>query len=490
MTRRTEAHLRSSDAFSWYMERDPVLRSTIVTVAWLDRPPDWDRFVDRVDRATRLIPHFRDRVSEPPFRLATPRWVGDEAFDLAWHVRHQRVPRGAGRGAVLELARREAMAAFDPAHPLWQATIVEGLPDGGAAAVLKLHHCLTDGVGGMQLAMLVFDLEEEPPVLPDVPPVPTSDHMAGVPSVLADALATRVDQVVDLVRRDAAAAVPAALDAARHPVGTLRRLAATASSVYRTVAPIAAPLSPVMTDRNLGRYLATIDVPLEPLREAARAAGGTLNDAFLAAVAGGLQRYHRAHDASVEELRVTLPINLRGPDDPIGGNRITLQRCLVPTGIVDPVERIRAVGPRILAARSEPAVPLTNAIAAGLNVLPPSVVGGILRHVDFLASNVPGPPVPVYLAGARMTGYHAFGPTIGASVNLTLISYSGTCNIGVNVDTAAVPDPEELVGAFEAGFEEVLALAAPPLPSRHGPTRKRRADGARRRPDASPAVAG
>jgi diacylglycerol O-acyltransferase / wax synthase len=490
VTRRTEAHLRGSDAFSWYMERDPVLRSTIVTVAWLDRPPNWDRFVDRVDRATRLIPHFRDRVSEPPFRLATPRWVGDEAFDLAWHVRRQRVPPGAGRAAVLELARREAMAAFDPARPLWHATIVEGLSHGGAAAVVKLHHCLTDGVGGMQLAMLVFDLEEESPALPDLPPAPKPERVAGAPSMVADALATRVDQVVDLVRREAGAALPGAVGAALHPVGTVRRLAATAGSVYRTVAPIPAPLSPVMTDRHLGRYLTTIDIPHESLRAAARAAGGTLNDAFVAAVAGGLQRYHVAHGSSVDELRVTLPINIRRPDDPIGGNRITLQRCLVPTAIADPAERIRAVGPRILAARSEPAVPLTDAIAAGLNVLPPSVVGGILKHVDFLASNVPGPPVPVYLAGARMTGYHAFGPTIGASVNLTLISYCGTCNIGVNVDTAAVPDPERLVGALEAGFEEVLALAAPPLPSRHGSTRKRRAEGARRRPDASPVAAG
>lgn len=489
MTRRIEAHLRDSDAFSWYMERDPILRSTIVTVAWLDRAPDWDRFVDRVDRATRLIPHFRDRVSEPPFRLATPRWVGDEAFDLAWHVRRQRVPAGAGRPAVLELARREATSAFDPARPLWQATIVEGLSDGAAAAVLKLHHCLTDGVGGMQLAMLVFDVEEEPPALPDVPPAPKLDRVAGV-SMVADALATRVEQVVDLVRRGAATVLPAAADAASHPVGTVRRLAATAGSVYRTVAPIPAPLSPVMTDRHLGRYLTTIDVPLASLRDAARAGGGTLNDAFLAAVSGGLQRYHRAHGSSVDELRVTLPINIRLPDDPMGGNRITLQRCLVPTVIADPAARIRAIGPRILAARSEPAVPLTNAIAAGLNLLPPSYIGEILKHVDFLVSNVPGPPMPVYLAGARMTGYHAFGPTIGASVNLTLISYCETCNIGVNVDTAAVPDPEALVAAFDAGFEEVLALAAPPLPSRHGSTRKRRVEGPRRRPDASAVAAG
>src|SRR5688572_27574686 len=119
MTQRTEAHMRSTDAFSWYMERDPELRSTILSVAWLDRAPDWDRFVARVDRATRLIPHFRDTVLEPPLRLATPRWTADDDFDLSWHLRLERVPRGGGRAAVLEMARREAMTAFDPAHPLW-----------------------------------------------------------------------------------------------------------------------------------------------------------------------------------------------------------------------------------------------------------------------------------------------------------------------------------------------------------------------------------
>jgi diacylglycerol O-acyltransferase len=214
-----------------------------------------------------------------------------------------------------------------------------------------------------------------------------------------------------------------------------------------------------MTERHLGRQLMTLDVPLDRLRAAAKEAGGTLNDAYLAAVAGGLREYHERHGAGAGDLRVTLPINLRRPEDPIGGNRITLQRCLIPAAVRDPVDRMRLIDERIGRARNEPAVPLTNGIAAGLNLLPPSYIGGMLKHVDFLASNVPGPRVPVYLAGARMTEYYAFGPTIGAAVNLTLISYCGTCNIGVNVDTAAVPDPEELETCLQQGFDEVLALA-------------------------------
>ena len=469
MTQRTEAHMRSTDAFSWYMERDPELRSTIVSVAWLDRAPDWDRFVERVDRATRLIPHFRDKVLEPPLRLATPRWTADDDFDLSWHLRRERVPRRGGREAVLEMARREAMTAFDPAHPLWHNTIVEGLPGGGAACILKLHHALTDGVGGMQLAMLVFDVEPDPADLGELPPVPAPEHLHGTAALVADALATRLDQVGDLLRRESTAAVPSLVEAARHPAATVGRLLATAGSVWRTVAPINVTLSPVMTDRHLGRHLFTLDVPLDRLRQAACAAEGTLNDAFLAAVAGGLRRYHERHGAEVGDLWVTLPISIRTDVDPLGGNRITLQRCTVPAGTADPVERMRAIGERVRRVRAEPALPITNQIAAGLNLLPPSYIGGILKHVDFLASNVPGPSFPIYLAGARMTGYYAFGPTIGASVNLTLLSYCGTCNIGVNVDTAAVPDPDVLAAALRDGFDEVLALAGPPEPPPEDP---------------------
>jgi diacylglycerol O-acyltransferase len=205
------------------------------------------------------------------------------------------------------------------------------------------------------------------------------------------------------------------------------------------------------------------------LRAAAKETGGTLNDAYLAAVAGGLREYHERHGAGAGDLRVTLPINIRTPDDPIGGNRITLQRCLIPAAVGDPAARMRLIDERIRRARGEPAVPLTSAIAAGLNLLPRSYIGGMLKHVDFLASNVPGPRAPVYLAGARTTGYYAFGPTIGSSVNLTLISYFGTCNIGVNVDTAAVPDPEVLEECLRQGFDEVLALAGSSDPQTEPP---------------------
>jgi diacylglycerol O-acyltransferase len=250
----------------------------------------------------------------------------------------------------------------------------------------------------------------------------------------------------------------AAFQAARHPLRTAAEAVETIRSIGRTVAPVSDTRSPVMTARSLRRRLDLLTVGLADLKAGAAAAGGSLNDGFLAAVTGGLRRYHDLHSVAVDELRVTLPISIRKESDPVAGNRITLQRFAVPLLPADPAARIGVIGRRCRAARDERSLPHTDAIAGGLNLLPPSIVGGMLKHVDFLASNVPGFPFPVYLAGAPVSAYVAFGPTIGASLNATLLSYDGTCFVGVTMDEAAVPDGDVLMTCLAEGFDEVLAL--------------------------------
>ena len=120
---------------------------------------------------------------------------------------------------------------------------------------------------------------------------------------------------------------------------------------------------------------------------------------------------------------------------------------------------MRSIHELCLGARHEPSAAYTNAIAGVLNILPRSYVGGMLKHVDFLASNVPGIDVPVYLAGARVAQWYAFGPTIGAALNATLVSYDGTCYVGVTVDTGAIPDPAAMLACLRNGFEEVTHRA-------------------------------
>ncbi len=458
MAAATNTYMRSSDAFSWYMERDPALRSTIVALCWLDRAPDWDVLVDRLDRMSRQMVSMRQRVVESPLRLATPRWIFDPHFDLGWHLRRVAAPEG-DRGVVLDIARQAAMDAFDKERPLWEFTLVEGLEGGEAAVIFKLHHSMSDGVGGMSMLSVLFDLDRKPADLGPMPPAPAGVDIGGR-ELLTDAVGSLVGRFAHRARLGAGAAVPALVHTARHPVGTVRGVAAMASSVYRLAAPVPDTLSPVMTERAMTRQLSTMEIPLEALKRSARTVGVSLNDAYLAAVTGALRRYHERHDSTVESLRVVMPVNLRAEQENDWGNRITLQRVKLPVAEPDPATRMQLVHRATAGAHAEPSLPYTDLVAEGLNLLPTGYVGGMLKHIDFLASDVPGSPVPIYLAGARVTGFFAFGPTIGTSFNVTLISHEGTCDLGINIDTTSVPDPEVLLECIRESFDEIIALAA------------------------------
>ncbi|BDN82448.1 hypothetical protein YM3MPS_26450 [Mycobacterium pseudoshottsii] len=162
--------MRKSDAFTWSMESDPRLRSTVVTVLLLDRSPDWDEVRQRFDLISREMPMFRQRVVESP-PPAPPRWEPDADFELDYHMRRVTVSGAGTFEDVLEMARLAEMQDFDRARALWETTLIEGLQDGGAAVICKFHHALTDGVGGVQIAMHLFDLSAEVGAHPSLPAV-------------------------------------------------------------------------------------------------------------------------------------------------------------------------------------------------------------------------------------------------------------------------------------------------------------------------------
>jgi diacylglycerol O-acyltransferase / wax synthase len=464
--------MRNTDAFALGMEEDARLRSTVVTVLMLDRSPDWGVLVDRLERVSRLMPMFRQRVvqTSPP---APPRWVYDMDFDLRYHLRRVVAPEPGTFETVLEMARNAEMGEFDHSRPMWTATLVEGLTDGGAAILVKMHHSLADGIGGMQIASLVFDFQAEPADLGPLPRVPRASTLLPLDGVRRS-LEYDVGLTRKLVRVATTGGTRLLVNGVRSPRATLRSVWSTTASVYRTVRPINHTASPIMQDRRLIRELAVHDVPLGALKEAGRHAGGSLNDAFLAGVTGGLRRYHERHGAAVDELVVTMPISIRMPGDAEGGNRITLMRIPLPVGVSDPRVRIGEIRERALAARNEPSLKLTQDIAAGLNLLPRWYIGAILRHVDFLASNVPGVPVPVWVGGAAVTRHYAFGPTIGAGINITLITYQDTCALGINADSGAVPDLPVFRECLVEGFDEVLALGREPGTAPRSKPRKKR----------------
>jgi diacylglycerol O-acyltransferase / wax synthase len=449
--------LRNSDAFTWAMESDPRLRSTVVSVVLLDRSPDWDEVRQRFDLISRKLPMFRQRVvpSPPP---APPRWEYAPDFDLDYHIRRAAAPGAGTLDDVLEMARLAEMQDFDRARALWETTLVDGLENGGAAVICKFHHALTDGIGGVQIAMNLFNLSEKPHDDEPLPPEPEASRPSSLrgfrdawrydTGLLANALVGAVKAAPRLV-----------YDGVRRPVATVRSASATAASVYRTVRPISSTGSPLATDRGLIRRLMVHEVPMPLLREAAHRCGGALNDAFVAGVAGGLRRYHEKHHVAIGDFHLTMPISLRTKADDMGGNRITLMRFDVPVGEADPAARIRGIHQRAGAVRSERSLPHTQLIAGVLNLMPRWYIGSVLRHVDFVASDVPGVPVPVFPGGARVRAQYAFGPTIGSAVNVTLLTHVDTCALGIDVDTAAIPDYGVFHEALVAGFDEVLALA-------------------------------
>ena len=453
--------MRNSDAFTWAMESDPRLRSTVVTVIVLEGSPDWEEVRNRFDLVSRKVPMLRQRVvpSPPP---APPRWEDAPDFDLDFHMRRVAAAAPGTFDTVLEIARVAAMEDFDRARPLWQATLVDGLENDCAAMILKFHHSLTDGVGGVQIGMILYDLSEVPekhgPVA-DLPEVPAPAWLSGYRDtarynarLIGDALIGTLKSAPKLIA-----------NSITRPVATASSAAEIAASVYRTVRPVNRTGSPLMEKRSLIRRLGVLEVAFAELRAAAHHSGGALNDAFVAGVAGGLRRYHEKHGVAVGDLHLTMPMSLREEGDEMGGNRITVMRFDVPVGIVDPAQRIREIHERTARVRREKSLPYTQWIAGGLNMMPRWYIGSILRHVDFLCSDVPGIPVPVFLGGARVLTQYAFGPTIGAAVNVTLLTYVDVCALGIDIDTAAIPDYDVFSECLVAGFDEVLALAPAPV---------------------------
>ena len=457
---RFEQRMNDSDALMWGIETDPLLRSTIIAIALLDRAPDPERLQDKIERGTREIPRLRQRVVVPPWRVAPPRWAVDPNFDLRYHVRWTKAVGDGSVRSLLDVAAPIAMQSFDRARPLWEFTVVEGLADGRAALIQKVHHAVTDGVGGMKMAMMLLDLEREAgPEADPMPPTPEPEFFTPW-ELLRDGLAHERRRQLGIVQRS----IGQARDAITNPLATGFGAAAGAASLARMLRPAFAPMSPIMTGRSLSARFDVLNAPLADMKAAAKKAEGKLNDAFVAAVAGGLARYHQRHGTPVEALRMSMPINIRAADSEVmGGNQFVPARFAVPMNIADPLERMRCVRELVATQRAEPALSFTEAIAGVLNRLPTGITtqifGGMLKGMDFVTSNVPGAPIPVYLAGAQVEANYALGPLSGAAINATLLSHVDEVFVGINSDPAAVPDPDVLVECLEDGFAEVRKVA-------------------------------
>ncbi|NDK88769.1 DUF1298 domain-containing protein [Gordonia desulfuricans] len=450
------------DAVMFGVEGDPLLRSVIILVAMLDRCPDRTVIDDRVDHMTRRIPRLRQRAVGNPLSPAPPRWETDPNFDPTFHLRWRRGDDSCSAvDAVLAYAERMSEADFDHARPLWEVAILTDLADDAAAFVLKIHHSITDGVGGMAMAADMFDLQREPASSPPSPDVPPPAPLGMVGRIGQDiGFETRAAR--DTVVAAAGFVLAIARDGLTHPVRTVTSAATTTTAMIRMLEPQSTPRSELMTKRSLSSSFSILDVPLDELRRAATVADTTINVCFVAAVAGAVRRHHQRLGHPLPEFRVNMPISLRTDADAEGGNQWVPARFIVPTEPDDLRSRIRRLDPILHKARTDPALHLSTIVYQLLTLLPrqvtTSVAGSLMKGVDVAATNVPGPPIPVFTGGAEVTALVPFAPKGGAAVNVALMSYAGRAYLGINCDPAAVIDPELLTDCIREGLAEVVAL--------------------------------
>jgi diacylglycerol O-acyltransferase len=460
---RFEDRMSDSDALMWTIEKDPMLRSTIIAIAVLDRAPDRARIEQRMEAATRLVPRLRQRVVGIPLSIAPPRWEVDPNFDLTYHLRWLHLGGQASLRDVLRLAEPIAMQGFDRSRPLWEFYVIEGIDGGQAAVIIKLHHAITDGVGAVRIGMVLFDLERRPKTTPEMPGRPEV-NVLGWWARIQDAFDHERRRQLGIASRLPSMVASATARLARNPAQALSEVADTIRSAGRMLTPAGIPASPVMTGRSLSVHFDTVSLPLEETKTAARVAGCRLNDAFVAGVLGGFQRYHAHHGLPIGALRMTMPINIRDEEtEDLAGNNFAPARFMVPLDIEHPVQRMQQVRRLVETQRAEPSLGLLEPMAAIVYRLPTSVSTALfqamLKGVDLVTSNVPGVAVPVFFAGGRVVSQFGFGPMTGSAANLTLLSYCDQVHIGVNTDRAAIPDSDVFVACLEDSFDEIRKLA-------------------------------
>jgi WS/DGAT/MGAT family acyltransferase len=444
---------------------DPTMRSTVIALTILDSSPDWQRLRERIERLTLFVPALRMRPLYGALGLSAPRLAVDPDFDLDVHLRRYRLAEDAGWSDLLHDARRMSLTDFDHNRPLWEAALVEGLPGGQAAFLLKLHHSIADGQATVMMGLNLFEFSTEGN--PDEPPPPAAPDAedVGIRDVTYANLADNLRRGTDL----AFATVRGALDFAKGTVtetkSTWGRAWNTVNSIGRFTAVPDGPMSPIMAGRGTTYRFAAFGLPFSGLRNAAKEQGFSVNDGFMAAVGAGLDAYHRRHGVVVEELRVAVPISLRGDAGDRtaqASNSVSIARFPIPVAGLTTLERLEASHDLVAKWKSEPALHMADPLAEVSWLVPVPMIAHAAQTTDVTTSNVPGPPMPMYLAGARMVAAYPLVATIGSAVNITMVTYDGTAFIGVSADDRAVSDLPVLVEDLRSGFEAVTGAPAGP----------------------------
>lgn len=456
---RNDKRMSDLEALMWTLDKDPHLSSNFACLTMLDTMPELERLRLRLDRATRVVPQLRCRVSPSIARLAPPSWTEDRSFDITYHVRTMVLPAPGSLEQLHELAATLAADPFDRSRPLWEFVLIDGLAGGGAAMVWKLHHTISDGIGGVRMSEQFLDIERDAPPPPDL----DADEDPGPAPTFTD---NALDTVRHNLRRSADSVetvTRAVWDTTVHPSRWVR-VGPDAVRLTRSLArqvTAARPCSPLWTSRSLRHGFETLSVPFDQAKDAATSLGGSLNDFFVAGTAAAVARYHADHDAPLDIARMAMPVSTRS-DRAAAGNSFAPVRVKLPVD-VDPVTQFSLAHETLGSEKDDPVVGAIEGLSGLLNLLPTSVLVRVTlaqaEGIDFTTSNVRAAPFQLFVAGAALEATYPLGPLAGSAFNLTLMSYHGRLDMGLHVDLAAIPDPPALRDLLVECFEELIDAA-------------------------------
>jgi WS/DGAT/MGAT family acyltransferase len=439
--------------------------------------PSYEEFRDQIASRLHLVPRFRQKLRFVPFNQGRPVWVDDPNLNLDYHIRHTALPPPGSEEQLRTLAARIFSQRLDRTKPVWEIWLVDGVERDRFAVVAKTHHCLVDGVSGVDITTVLFDLDPDPepaaapePWLPDPEPADAQ--------LLAEALIERATSPGEIVR-----GARALVRAPRQAAGAALEGLGAAGAIART--GLAAPASPFNVEIGPYRRFACVRADLAELKRVKNLAGGTVNDVVLAAVSGALGRYLRGRGESTRDLalRAMVPISVRAEDEHGAlGNRVSAMMAPLPVWCEDPLERLRAVSTTMGDLKSSKQAVGASLLTEVSDFAPPTIAAQAARlqsrqrFFNLVVTNIPGPQFPLYLLGRELQDVFPMVPLAkNQAVCFALMSYNGRVNFGLTADYDALPDLDQLADDLEASIAELAVVASSLEPGKPKRGRRKRA---------------
>ncbi len=467
------------EALMWNVEKDPWLNPSGASLTILEGKIDPEHFRRTMRRAVSKMPRLYERVVPGLGRLAPPAWVPDPEFDVDFHVRRLRLPKPGTERQLFDLAAQLYQEPLDRTRPLWRFVLIDGLKGGRSALWAIVHHAVSDGIGQLRMAEMYQQLEADTP-MPDEVDLETivaeaveahhakqlgGDLTDGFPAVVGQSLAHVVRRQLGVARRVAGevAIWPADPQRAKDSIdGAASMVSSTLGALTGSGNDVEGG-SPLWKQRSRHRHLEHVGVPLDELKAAAKRAGVTINDVFLAGMIEGCTRYHAARDVEVDAFNTSFVLSTRH-DSAIGGNSFTPVPVQVPGVAMPLADRVADIHRRLAEKREAMASSGggMSALSGVANWLPTSVITSAARataaKIDFATSNLRGAPIPLYVSGARVQYIVALGPVAGTACNATALSYENGFDIGLFIDPVAIDSPGDFRDAVDAAFRDLLEL--------------------------------